>query len=118
MTVQGVDHLYVETRDLDRARAFWSALGLRVAAAWGEDGHRACRLEAGDTYVVLAEAERPVVPTAHFRVADAEALEARLAADPAVEVTVPLEATHWGSRWIRVRDPDGHEYALETRDEP
>jgi len=45
---------------------------------------------------------------------DAEALDAKLAAADAVDVISPLENTHWGTRLIRVRDPDGNLYALEA----
>ncbi|MDP2623623.1 MAG: hypothetical protein Q8Q29_07500 [Actinomycetota bacterium] len=34
-----------------------------------------------------------------------------------VEVTAPLEATHWGTRWIRVREPEGRIFALEEAPE-
>ncbi|NNF70061.1 MAG: VOC family protein, partial [Acidimicrobiia bacterium] len=30
-----------------------------------------------------------------------------------VTVETPLEATHWGTRWMRVRDTDGRVHALE-----
>ncbi len=67
-----------------------------------------------DDEIVLAEAlQEPVAPTVHLQMGDAESLSARLIASEAVEVSTPLEATHWGTRWIRVTDPDGHTYALE-----
>ena len=33
----------------------------------------------------------------------------------AVDVISPLEDTHWGTRCIRVQDPDGNLYVLEAR---
>ena len=28
-------------------------------------------------------------------------------------VVLPLEATHWGTRWMKVQDPDGRVFVLE-----
>ena len=53
--------------------------------------------------------------TVHFAMQDAEQLDAHLQATDAVDVISPLEDTHWGTRWIRVRDPDGNLYVLEAR---
>jgi uncharacterized glyoxalase superfamily protein PhnB len=34
--------------------------------------------------------------------------------DPIVEVVAPLEDTHWGTREMTVRDPDGRVWSLQT----
>jgi len=117
MAIEAHDHTYVETRDYTAARSFWETLGFAVASEWGDAGHRACRLVAGDTSVVLAECapgRDPQGPTAHFRVSDAAGIDARLRDAAPVEVVTPLEPTHWNTRWIRVRDPDGNVWVLET----
>ena len=118
MPIDGLDHVYVECRDFERTLAFWKALGFALVAEWGEDGHRAGRLTSGQAALVLAEAKAPVGPTMHLATRDPEALNARLAKDPAVEVETPLEDTHWGTRWIRVRDPEGNVWALESPQTP
>ena len=117
MSVGGLDHVYVETRAFDRAVAFWKALGFAVESQWGEEGHRACQLVSGKARVVLAEpaaGAAPQGPTVHFALAGAEAMQARLAGAADVEMLTPLSPTHWGTRWIRVADPDGHTWVLET----
>ena len=45
-----------------------------------------------------------------LKVADADAL--RL--DPAVEVVTPFEDTHYGTREMTVRDPDGRIWSLQA----
>lgn len=113
-----LDHFYLETRHYDRAREFWADLGFSSESEWGEDGHRACQLRSGEAMLVLAEAESQDScegPTVVFSVDDPEAVNTRLADSPAVDVTTPLEDTHWGTRWIRVRDPDGNVFNLEAR---
>lgn len=102
MGVKGIDHLYLETRHWDDSVAFWNALGFSFAEQWGQDGHRAGRLVSGDAVLVLAEAGDEM--TVFFSVADTAAL-----ADVAGEV----EHTHWGTKMIRVTDPDGKAFALE-----
>jgi catechol 2,3-dioxygenase-like lactoylglutathione lyase family enzyme len=114
VSVEDLDHLYMESPQFEATIAFWRSIGFEVAAEWGEDGHRACRLTSNEAVVVLAEGEAPVPPTVHFGISAPEAMQERLAADEHVDVVTPLEDTHWGTRWIRVRDPDGNVYALES----
>jgi catechol 2,3-dioxygenase-like lactoylglutathione lyase family enzyme len=117
MSVSGFDHVYVETRHYEKTIAFWEALGFAVAESWGEADHRACRLAAGTARVVLAEAgagHDPQRATVHLAVVEPDTLDASIATTDAVDVISPLEDTHWGTRWIRVRDPDGNLYVLEA----
>lgn len=116
MTVLGFDHIYVETHHYTQAREFWQALGFALADEWGEDDHRACRLTLGNTAVVLAQTAgaTAIPPTIHFAVSDPAQLERQLGASPAIFLSTPLKETHWGTRWMRVRDPDGNEYVLEA----
>ncbi len=116
MTVLGFDHIYVETHHYTQAKQFWQALGFVLADEWGEADHRACRLTCGNTAVVLAKAAgaTAVTPTIHFATSDPGQLERQLSASPAVAVSAPLTETHWGTHWMRVRDPDGNEYVLEA----
>ena len=116
MSVTGFDHIYVETRHFEKTIAFWEALGFAVAESWGEGDHRACRLFAGTARVVLAEAgagHDPQRATVHLAMADPATLDEEIGGADAVDVISPLEDTHWGTRWIRVRDPDGNLYVLE-----
>jgi uncharacterized glyoxalase superfamily protein PhnB len=36
------------------------------------------------------------------------------ALDPGVEVVSPWEDTHWGTRLMTIRDPDGREWMLQA----
>ena len=66
--------------------------------------------------MVLAETDpegHPQGATVHFAGADAEVLAARLEESDSAGVITPLADTHWGTRWLRVRDPDGNLYAVE-----
>jgi uncharacterized glyoxalase superfamily protein PhnB len=117
MAVQGIDHLFIETRDFDASVRLWQALGFTLAEQWGEGSYRAGLLRSESAVIVLApprQGSSRAAITVHFRIADVDSLAQRLAhagASGAIE-TQP-EDTHWGTRWLRVRDPDGHVFALE-----
>jgi catechol 2,3-dioxygenase-like lactoylglutathione lyase family enzyme len=113
-TVRALDHLYLETRSFDAAVAFWQGLGFRLAEQWGGEGHRAGRLVSGSAFIVLAEGRAPA-QVVHFRVppGSLDALAATLDGNPQLKVVTPVEATHWGTRWLRVQDSDRRIYALE-----
>ncbi len=112
MAIEAIDHLYVETPSFEAACAFWNGLGFKLAEEWEGNNHRACRLEAGNTYIVLAEAEKASL-TVHFRVSTFDSYAEKLAKNELIAIQVPLEATHWGSQWMCVQDPDKHVFALE-----
>jgi catechol 2,3-dioxygenase-like lactoylglutathione lyase family enzyme len=116
MGITGVDHLYIETRSFEKGRAFWESLGFELKEKWGEDGHVAGLLNRGQATVVLAEVkagEKPEGPTIHFGIDGADAYFASLSKQASLKIVTKLESTHWGTRWIRVEDPDGRVFALE-----
>jgi len=111
VSIRAIDHLYAETRAWDASVAFWKGLGFDLAEQWGSEGHRAGRLVLGEVRVVLAEigpGDQPPAFSVFFGVPDLDSLEP----GPAVDVITNTEPTHWGSRWMRVRDPDGRVYSL------
>lgn len=111
MAVTAIDHIYVETREWEASVEFWRALGFEIVESWGSEGHRAGRLEAGTAVVVLAEVGPDATPAFNvfFDLVDADAYRPGSAA----EVVTPLEPTHWDTRWIRARDPEGRIHCLE-----
>ena len=109
--LRGIDHLYSETVHWGASVAFWEGLGFSFEEQWGSDGHRAGRLRCNDAIVVLAEVASEPASTVFFSVASVDSI------DPGegVEVVGGPEDTHWGTRWLRVRDPDGRVYAIEAQ---
>ncbi len=111
MPITGFDYVYVETHAWDEATAFWQGLGFSFAAQWGDVGHRAGRLESGTEAVVLAEAapEQTAAFSLYFTADDITGLDLA----PSVEVVTALHETHWHTKMVEVRDPEGHVYALQ-----
>jgi catechol 2,3-dioxygenase-like lactoylglutathione lyase family enzyme len=118
------DHLFIAPADFDRAVAFYrDSLGWRSVATWGgENEPRGAILNGGGIEIVLAE-RHPAedhswaggvngrCPTIHLGVENLDGRFQELAS--LVEVVVKPEATHWGTRWFVVKDPDGNLIAYE-----
>jgi len=118
------DHFFIAPSDFDRAVAFYrDALGWSSVAAWGEEGKpRGVVLNGGAVEIVLAERHdtddhswshgtHGHRPTVHLTVENLDERVRELSS--VVEVVVDLEATHWGTRWFVVKDPDGNLIAYE-----
>ncbi len=101
MSIEALDHLYLETTSWDETIGFWERRGFAAVERWGSDGHRAGRLVAGSAVIVLAEVVSAPEATVFFRVAAEGTGDA-------------MEPTHWGTRMARVTDPDGRTFALEA----
>jgi uncharacterized glyoxalase superfamily protein PhnB len=110
MTTQGIEAVFLETHNWGTAARFFQALGFTLEF---ETDHSSGQLRNGDgPYVFIAE-----VPPDHetrmqvvLRVADADAA----AIDPSIEVVTPFDDTHYGTREMTVRDPDGRLWTLQA----
>ena len=118
------DHLFLAPADFDRTVAFYrDSLGWSSIAAWGSSGEpRGVILNGGDIEIVLAErhdaddhswshGSNGQRPTLHLAVENLDERFRELSS--AVDVVVNPEATHWGTRWFVVKDPDGNLLAFE-----
>jgi uncharacterized glyoxalase superfamily protein PhnB len=110
MSTDGIEAVFLTTHNWGRAAAFFQALGFRLEF---ETDHASGQLRNGDgPYVFIAEVPESEAPGMQLvlKVADA----ATLALDPVVEVVSPFEDTHWGTRSMTVRDPDGRLWSLQA----
>jgi len=110
MTTEGIEAVFLETHNWGKAAKFWQALGYTLEF---ETDHSSGQLRNGDgPYVFIAEIPESRPPSIQLvlKVADATALDL----DPAVEVVTPFEDTHWGTREMTVRDPDGRTWSLQA----
>ncbi|HUQ40184.1 MAG TPA: hypothetical protein VM030_08490 [Acidimicrobiales bacterium] len=107
MAVDGIRSLYIETHNFGKAAAFWMALGfehfLDLGAASG--GFRA---GASGTYLFIEEVgeDQALASEPYFNLAGA-------ADFTGVDVVSPLADTHWDTKLMEVRDPDGRVWKLE-----
>lgn len=113
--IPSLDHLYIATRDFEKAWKFWSeASGGAVTATWGESGHQAGQVTLGGLNIVVAQEdevyEDPELgyriqygrPILHFATPNVDKLYRDLANRGASILRGPL-TTHWGKRVLTVR---------------
>jgi catechol 2,3-dioxygenase-like lactoylglutathione lyase family enzyme len=112
-------HLFIRPADFDASIRFYrDVLGWSVTEEWGDAASgRGATLSGGGVKVVLAERhESDAVngasrPNMHLDIHD---IDKRFKSLPkGAHVVAEPQATHWGTRWFVVRDPDGNLIAFE-----
>jgi hypothetical protein len=110
MTAEGIEAVFLETHNWGKAAKFFQALGFDLEFA---TDHRSGQLRNGaGPYVFIAEIPEDREPTVQIvlHAPDSDGREL----DPIVEVVTPFEDTHYGTREMTVRDPDGRLWSLQA----
>ena len=110
MTTEGIQAVYLTTHNWGKAAGFFQALGYTLEF---DTGHNSGQLRNGTgPYVFIAEVPETEEPRTRlvFRVPNENAVHP----DSAIDVVTPFADTHWGSREMTVRDPDGRVWSIET----
>ena len=110
MTTEGLQAVFVETHNWGKSAKFFAGLGYEIEFA---TDHNSGQLRNGDgpwLFVAEVPENQPVQRHLVFGVADADAVEF----DGSVDVVSGWEDTHWGTRLMTVRDPDGREWKLQA----
>ena len=109
MSITGVHHLLIETHSWRDSLTFWQELGWTLIEDHGTSGK--LTPPGGGAYIWLNE----VVPS------KTPIIEVYFDLDPAgftpgsrVEIVEPLTTTHWGTKLMSVRDPDGRIVRLQA----
>jgi uncharacterized glyoxalase superfamily protein PhnB len=110
MTTQGIEAVFLETHNWGKAAAFFQALGFELEF---ETDHHSGQLRNGDgPFVFIAEVPQSKAPGMQLVLKVADAGQVRL--DPAIDVVTAFEDTHYGTREMTVRDPDGRVWSLQA----
>lgn len=108
MKTDGIEAVFLTTHNWGKAAKFFQALGFTLEF---ETDHNSGQLRSGDgPYLFIAEvpaSEKPDLQVV-IKVPD----ESQPGA--AIDVVTPFEDTHWGTREMTVRDPDGRIWRLQT----
>ena len=91
-------------------RKFFQGLGFELEFS---TDHNSGQFRNGDgPYLFIAEVPGNREPQVQIvlKVPDADAFRP----DPSVEVVTPFEATHYGTREMTVRDPDGRLWSIQA----
>ncbi|MEV8516022.1 VOC family protein [Dactylosporangium sp. NPDC051484] len=110
MTTDGIEGVYLETHNWGKTAKFLQALGFNVEFT-SDHGSGLLRNGSGP-YVILNEIPEDEQPQTQvvLKVPDAE----KFPADTTLDVVTPFEETHYGTRRMIVRDPDGRIWSLEA----
>ncbi len=110
MATEGIEGVYVETHNWGKTAKFLQSLGFDVEFS---TEHGSGMFRNGDGPYLFVEEQ----PEDHelqvqmlLRVADADACNP----GPPAEVVRPFEDTHYGTREMHVRDPDGRIWSLQA----
>lgn len=110
MTTERIEAVFLTTHNWGKSAKFFQALGFTLDF---ETDHNSGQLRNGDgPYLFIAEvpASHQVEAQAVLKVADADAFRP----EAIVDVVTPFEDTHWGTREMTVRDPDGRIWRLQA----
>ena len=110
MTTEGIEAVFLTTHNWGKSAKFFQALGYELEF---DTGHNSGQLRngAGPTLFIaeIPESETPATQLV-LRVPDAEAFRA----DAVLEVVSPFEESHFGTKTMTVRDPDGRDWTLQA----
>lgn len=110
MSTEGIEAVFLTTHNWGKAARFFQELGFELEF---DTGHNSGQLRNGDgPYVFIAEVppdQEPALQLA-FKVPDPDGFRP----GPAVEVVAPFKETHFGTREMTVRDPDGRLWSLQA----
>lgn len=110
MSTEGIEAVFLETHNWGRAARFFQALGFELEF---DSGHNSGQLRNGaGPSVFIAEVPEDREPRMRLvlKVPDADSFQA----PDGVEVVTPFEETHYGTREMTVRDPDGRVWHLQA----
>ncbi|MGC0417212.1 VOC family protein [Embleya sp. AB8] len=110
MSTEGIEAVFLETHNWGKSAKFFQALGYELDFA---TDHNSGQLRNGDgPYLFIAEVpeDRETRIGIALKVADADTFHA----DPIVDVVTAFEDTHFGTREMTVRDPDGRIWHLQA----
>jgi hypothetical protein len=111
MTItDGIEGLYVETRNYGATAAFWASLGFEKVLD-GQDGSAQWAHPSGRPYVFIIEQhDRDLQVSPVLRIPDATGF----APDRAAEYIQAFELQHWGVLQAIIADPDGRGVSIEA----
>ena len=110
MATEGIEAMFLETHNWGKSAKFFQGLGYEIEFATDHNSEQLRR--GGSPYLFIAEVPETEPTRQHIvlGVADADGFEL----DASAEVVDAWEETHWGTKLMTVRDPDGREWKLQA----
>ena len=106
----GIEAVFLTTHNWGKAARFFQSLGFDLEF---ETDHNSGQLRNGDgPYLFIAEVPESQPP--EMEIVLKVAHESAVKPDPVIDVVTPFNDTHWGTRVMTVRDPDGRTWTLQA----
>ena len=97
----GIDYLYLETHNWGKTVKFWQQLGFSLDLDLGRSG-RLIHPDGGAIFVEEVPTGQPLAVQVYLKAVDGETVPGAPA-----EITKDWHPSHWGTRLLELRDPDG-----------
>lgn len=110
MTTEGIEAVFMETHNWGKSAKFFQALGYKLDFATDHNSGQLSNGIGPDLFIAEIPADQEPGLQLVLKVPDADAFSA----DSVVEVVTPFEETHFGTRLMTVRDPDGRLWSLQA----
>jgi uncharacterized glyoxalase superfamily protein PhnB len=108
MKTEGIEAVFLTSYNWGKAAKFFQALGFTLEF---ETDHNSGQLRKGDgPYLFIAEIPASEKPEMQVVVKMTD----ESSPDAIVDVVTPFADTHWGTREMTVRDPDGRIWRLQA----
>jgi hypothetical protein len=108
MTTEGIEYVYLETRNFGKSARFWQRLGFELVLDLGTSGKLQPREGGAAVFLEEVSPETPLASGIYLMFDDPT-----MEVDPEIERVGPAIDTHWETRLQTIRDPDGREFILQ-----
>ena len=110
MTTIGIDAVFLSTHNWGKSAKFFQALGFELEFETDHSSGQLRNTQGPPVFIAEVPADQATSALLVLAATDggAESL------DPIIEVVTPYEDTHYGTREMTVRDPDGRIWSIQT----
>jgi uncharacterized glyoxalase superfamily protein PhnB len=110
MSTDGIEAVFLETHNWGKAAKFFQALGFDLEFSTDHNSGQLRHGSGPSVFIAEIPADRQPGMQIVLKVPDADAFRP----EPGVEVVTPFEDTHYGTREMTIRDPDGRLWTLQA----
>jgi hypothetical protein len=110
MATDGIEAVFLTTHNWGKAAKFFQSLGYELEFETDHSSGQLRNSIGPSVFIAEVPASDELAVQLVMKVADADKVEL----DSSVEVVKPFADTHFGTREMVVRDPDGREWSLQA----
>ncbi|HEU5353645.1 MAG TPA: VOC family protein [Actinocrinis sp.] len=110
MATEGIEAVFLETHNWGKSAKFFQSLGFELEFATDHNSGQLRNGSGPSVFIAEIPADREPGMQVVLKVPDADAFEA----GPGVEVVSEFADTHFGTREMIIRDPDGRLWNLQA----